>query len=260
MKVILNKGLEFRNEDESQLNQMKNIFTKSYGNVTAESETTFEYKIKSKQELESNVDFDFEKLTHLPFQTQIFYTKLDGMKCIRVNSHQQEISTDKKEVEAEADSELLGINCVQQAAKIANRGDFRHAQAYMKCTRKYWGNNTNNLSAAKEVKDNLRKIKGVYGMLQVQNDKEELQKLGEMDKEKEPEMQSMVGTSPPFMEKIMREDGTLNKEDSASMPKNNKISYKKPNVGGKRYRSKLDDEATSKLHNMNKFSSKRKKL
>jgi len=38
------------------------------GNVTSETEITFEYTLKKIKELAKMNDVDFEKLTHLPFQ------------------------------------------------------------------------------------------------------------------------------------------------------------------------------------------------
>ena len=119
MKVYLHKAMEFRNEEEELLNEKKNIFTKDYGNVTADSEHMFEYKVKSLEELQNSKEFELKDLKNLYFQTQIYYTKLDGMKCIRVNSHTQEISYDREEVEAEADADMIGANAVQQVAKLA---------------------------------------------------------------------------------------------------------------------------------------------
>ena len=154
MKIILHKGLEFRNEENDNLNAERNIFTKEMGNVTAESEVTFEYKVKDIEELEKANDYDINKLEQLPFQSQIQFTKLDGMRWIRVVTKVQLVSNDRKEVEAEANADVLGVNWVQQAAKLARRGSFRKAQAYMKNQKRYWDNNDNE-EARKEIKSNL---------------------------------------------------------------------------------------------------------
>jgi hypothetical protein len=225
MSVIIHKGLEFRNEDEENLNKEKNVLSKDLGNVTAESEMTFEYRIKPSEELEKATDFDIEKLTHLPFQTQIEFTKLDGMKCIRVITKVQEISNDREEVEREADAEILGVNCVQQAAKLARRGSFRKAQAYMKGQRKHWGDRATNKEAEKEVRTNLHKIQGTYAMLQQQNDMEEMY---ESDNE--------------------NDDMVL-----GSMPQSKTAATK-----GKKYKSKTNDVLSSNVHNMARFNKKRK--
>ena len=68
LKVKLHKGLEFRGEeDESVLSQDKTIMTKDVGNVTRDTELTFEYRIMSVKELIKMEDVDLEKLTKLPF-------------------------------------------------------------------------------------------------------------------------------------------------------------------------------------------------
>lgn len=174
MKVFIHKGLEFRNEEEEQLGKDKSVLTKIMGNVTADSEMTFEYRIKDAEVLKNAKEFDISKLTQLPFQTQIEYTKLDGMKCIRTITKVQEITNDRREVEAEANAEILGTNCIQQTAKLARRGSFRRAQAYMKGQRKHWGDNDNNREVGKEVRSHLHKVQNMYGMLQNQNDQEEM--------------------------------------------------------------------------------------
>jgi uncharacterized ubiquitin-like protein YukD len=184
MRVIIHKGLEFRNEEEENLNKDKNVLSKDFGNVTADSEMTFEYNVKSIEDLKMAAEFDISKLVQLPFQTQIEFTKLDGMKCIRVITKVQEVSNDRKEVEKEADAEILGVNCVQQAAKLARRGSFRRAQAYMKGQRAYWGENENE-EIQKEVRGNLHKMQDMYGMLQLQNNMEEELYLSDAEQEED---------------------------------------------------------------------------
>lgn len=227
MKVIIHKGLEFRNEEEENLNAQKNVLTRHLGNVTADSEMTFEYKVKDLEELEKAKDFDIEKLTQLPFQTQIEFTKLDGMKCIRVITKVQQISNDRKEVEAEVDADILGVNVVQQAARLARRGSFRHAQAYMKGQRKYWGENSNK-EATEEVRSNLHKMQKMYGQLQVQNNMEEMYCSDNEGDEDDDVMGAPVS------------------------------SMAKPKTTSKKYKSKLDDSISSNVHTFAKFSKKKK--
>lgn len=54
------------------------------GNVTEETEITFEYTLKKIRELAKMEDVDLTKIQAFPFQTQIEFTALDGSKCIRV--------------------------------------------------------------------------------------------------------------------------------------------------------------------------------
>ena len=85
-KVQLHKGLEFRNEDPLNLSTDKSVLTKDLGNVTQETEITFEYRLKSIKELVKMDDIDLTKISSFPFQAQITFTALDGSKCVRVIS------------------------------------------------------------------------------------------------------------------------------------------------------------------------------
>lgn len=230
MKVIIHKGLEFRNEEEENLNKEKNVLTKEFGNVTAESEMTFEYKVKVIEELEKATDFDIKTIPELPFQTQIEFTKLDGMKCIRVITKVQQVTNDRKEVEAEADVEVLGVNCVQQAAKLARRGSFRKAQAYMKGQRKYWGNNSNQ-AVTEEIRGNLHKMHGMYGMLQKQNDMEEMYQSDNEDADMD---DHVLGSAP-----------------------SSKMKAPEASKQSKKYKSKFTDKMSSEVHNFARFKKKK---
>jgi hypothetical protein len=46
-KIKLHKGLEFRNEDPANLSEDKTVLVRDLGNVTEETEFTFEYRLKS---------------------------------------------------------------------------------------------------------------------------------------------------------------------------------------------------------------------
>mmetsp|Transcript_23213 Transcript_23213/g.20586 ORF Transcript_23213/g.20586 Transcript_23213/m.20586 type:complete len:322 (+) Transcript_23213:215-1180(+) len=242
MKVYLHTAMEFRNEEEEFLNEQKNIFTKEYGNVTSDSEVTFEYKVKSVEELRKSKDFDIKNLSKIYFQTQIFYTKLDGMKCIKVSSHVQEISHDREELEKEADVEMIGVNFIQQSAKLGRGGKFMQAQAYMKGQQKYWKGRSNvGGKAPKEVKSHLRRGKGMYTMLKAQNEIEE-NEAQEDDKEEQSESNTL-----------------LKKDESSTMsiPKGGK-GYGM--CGAKRVKGKVNDEMVSKLNNGSKYNRKRKRM
>mmetsp|Transcript_9065 Transcript_9065/g.8528 ORF Transcript_9065/g.8528 Transcript_9065/m.8528 type:complete len:153 (+) Transcript_9065:551-1009(+) len=117
--VKLHKGLEFRNEDLVYLSDADTVLTKDIGNVTQNSEVTFEYKIKRVKELLLMDDIDLETLKTLPFQAQIYFKNRDGAECVRVLTHCIEIGSDRKEIENEANFEILGLNAIKQTSKLA---------------------------------------------------------------------------------------------------------------------------------------------
>ena len=87
-KVKMHKGLEFRNEDPVNLSQDKTLMVRQQGNVTEETEITFEYRLKPIKVLVKMEDIDLTQISHFPFQAQISYNALDGSKCVRVITNQ----------------------------------------------------------------------------------------------------------------------------------------------------------------------------
>ena len=104
---------------------------KQIGKAYEAQEITNEYSTKPAKELKKMNDIDFTKVNFFPFQAQIKYTTLDGMKCIRLITKLQKITFEKEEAKKEMDHNIISINAIQQSAKIAQRGDFRSAQANM---------------------------------------------------------------------------------------------------------------------------------
>lgn len=129
LRVKLHKGLTFRNEEGSNLTEDGSLLTRQIGNATDEQEVTVEYRMKKSEELQKMEDLDFTKIKQLPFQAQISYSSLDGMKCVRVITKFQEITFEKEEAKKEADYKVISVNAVQKTAQLAKQGDFRKAQA-----------------------------------------------------------------------------------------------------------------------------------
>lgn len=112
-KVKLHKGLQFRNENPINLSQDLSLLTREVGNVTQDTEITFEYTLKKVSELAKMEDIDLTQIKFFPFQTQITFTSLDGSKCIRVITELQNVSSDRNELEKNANFEILGKNAIQ---------------------------------------------------------------------------------------------------------------------------------------------------
>jgi hypothetical protein len=131
VKLLLHRGLFVRDDaaedpqHDSRLSQVE----RDVGNVTSESSFTFEFGVRTAEEM-AKLEIDTKNLKTLPFQLQIRYTKLNGMKCMRVISKEQPVTYDKQLAEREANIDVLGLNCVQQAAKIAQKGDYTRARLH----------------------------------------------------------------------------------------------------------------------------------
>lgn len=63
-QIKLHKALEFRNERAKDLSQGKSLLTKKIGNVTDDTEITFEYRLKSLSTLLRMKDINLTKMKH----------------------------------------------------------------------------------------------------------------------------------------------------------------------------------------------------
>ncbi len=103
VRFLLHQALSFRNEASDQ----SCVITRDVGNVGADTEQTFEFAPGSKIA-------QFPTLTQLPFQLQISYKRLDGIRCVRVISKFLPVTRERKIAEAQARVVNLNIrnNCV----------------------------------------------------------------------------------------------------------------------------------------------------
>lgn len=161
-KVKLHKGLQFRNEDPDSLSADMTLMVRDIGNVTEETEITFEYTLKKIRELARMEDIDLTKIKAFPFQAQIEFTALDGSKCIRVITDTQTISSNKEELQRKADFKIIGSNAMHHQMAFAKGGNHRFAQAYTKANKRFMmkGAATEEQRAIKEAY--VVKSKGIY--------------------------------------------------------------------------------------------------
>ena len=172
ISVKLHKALEFRNEDKNNLSNGNSDLIKHIGNATNETELYTEYTVKRSDDLiKLNIDLDAIKSVY--FQSIISYTNMEGNKCIRVITKEQELCTEKAKIQEQADFNIFSVNAIQQCSKQAKKGDYRHAQsnamAYKKVMKKNMEFDNYNAKNAKEnlimfnnnfceLNDNLQKL------------------------------------------------------------------------------------------------------
>ena len=172
-KVKLHKALEFRNEDLANLSADKSMLIRDVGNVTEESEITFEYRVKDPEELAKLADFDADKIEQIPFQTIIEYTKLDGMKCIRTITKVQQVTDDVEKAKQDVKVDILAVNAAQQASKLAMKGNFREAQAYSINQKNYIRSNLQSNNDVQMFNNWKHHMNDIYNDIHDQNNIEE---------------------------------------------------------------------------------------
>jgi len=107
-------------------NQRLSVYSKVVGNATADTELSFEYSVKSQTEFDK---LRLQQLERLPFQVQIEYTRLNGMKCMRVLSETRPVTQDKAVAERFSKLAIISSHVTQQTAKLAYDGDYTMARA-----------------------------------------------------------------------------------------------------------------------------------
>jgi len=102
----------------------ENTVTRIIGNVFEDSTEAWEFEAKSKEELKK---LDLQTNPSLPFQIQITYYRLDGMKCIRTLTETKSITFDKKVAQESLDYGILAMHNNVQSAKLAQQGLYMDA-------------------------------------------------------------------------------------------------------------------------------------
>ena len=73
-----------------------------------------------------------------------------------------EISNDKEEVEKDANFEILGVNAIQQSAKLARLGEFKKAQINAKAWDKRMTNAAKQDSQVEQLKNYRDNVNEMY--------------------------------------------------------------------------------------------------
>eukprot|EP00005_Dracoamoeba_jomungandri_P012139 CAMPEP_0174266078 /NCGR_PEP_ID=MMETSP0439-20130205/28853_1 /TAXON_ID=0 /ORGANISM="Stereomyxa ramosa, Strain Chinc5" /LENGTH=814 /DNA_ID=CAMNT_0015352839 /DNA_START=40 /DNA_END=2481 /DNA_ORIENTATION=+ len=121
-KMILHESMVM-NEVVDGVEVEQTELEKDVGIATTGTSLTFDYHVKNPKLLDKNIKY-------LPFQVQISFTRLNGMRMVRVITKRQRITRDRAVAEKKVNQEILGINTVRKAAQYARHGDYETARLY----------------------------------------------------------------------------------------------------------------------------------
>jgi hypothetical protein len=123
LSAFLPKGFIFKNPDRASKEPF--ILLKDIGTITGESDITLEYGIEQKDK----ADKVLSKAERVPFQLQIKYTKKDKSKHIRIVNAWLNITGDRTVAQKDCNVSILGLNAIQQTAKIGQTGNANAARS-----------------------------------------------------------------------------------------------------------------------------------
>lgn len=106
---ILHKALYIKNDEN--FNSEESFAMKEIGNVTKETEVTFEFGLRDSS------DIDIKIIKELPFQLKISYKALNGSKVLRVLTKLKKITEDRKQAEDYTDRSILALHLAQSSSR-----------------------------------------------------------------------------------------------------------------------------------------------
>jgi len=121
VKVLLHQALAFRDEEDVT----GNVLERQIGNVTGSSELSFEFSTKNTEQLEQ---LGVVEGGQVPFQTQIWFTRQDGSRCMRVITHAKPLTADVETAESDVNTSLLQSHAAKRSASWAQSGDYTSAR------------------------------------------------------------------------------------------------------------------------------------
>ncbi|CAF2827379.1 unnamed protein product [Rotaria sp. Silwood2] len=112
--LVLHRGLYIRDPDnpDGKLDKIK----RDIGNVTKQTEVSFEFGIRHKQELKDKYNIDLDQIKQLPFQVQVIYTAADGNKALRVLTQLKETTENREIAEVNAYRSVIADNHIRSTA------------------------------------------------------------------------------------------------------------------------------------------------
>lgn len=158
--VNLHKALSFRNQEEIYLKKPTQL-VKQLGSVTDQTIFTFEYTTKNT-----------ENLTKIPFQVTVDHRKMNGMRCVLVDTQLFEISEDQDEIMKEADFEVIARNVQIRTAQLVKQGQYSEARKNVDMWQGYMMNNVNNHAQMVEVQNLAEKVNPISSQLRVIEEEE----------------------------------------------------------------------------------------
>ena len=105
------------------------------GNVTEETDTSFEFNARSSSELKSLGCDDVESL---PFQVQITYNRLDGSQYVRIITNVQKTTKDIDVANQHADYSVLASHAEQVCSRMAKNGSYAASRGAARTWNQYF--------------------------------------------------------------------------------------------------------------------------
>ena len=158
--VNLHKALSFRNQEALYLKKPTQL-VRQLGSVTPQTIFTFEYCV-------GNV----ENMSKVPFQITVDHRKMNGMRCVLVDTQLFEICENQEEIMRDADFEVIARNVQLRTAQLVKQGQYSEARKNVDMWQGYMMSNVNNHEQHIQVQNLARDVAPVSHQLRVIEEEE----------------------------------------------------------------------------------------
>ena len=173
--VNLHKFLGFRNQEAIYLKKPTHLF-KKLGSVTEQTIFTFEYVVNNLE--------GAQKLGKVPFQVTVDHRKMNGMRCVLVDTQLFEISENQEEMLREADFEVLSRNVQQRTAELVKKGQYSEARKNVDMWQGYMHSNASSNVQRTQVEKFSKNSKPISEKLREIEEEEEVEHVGPVEMQK----------------------------------------------------------------------------
>lgn len=163
--VNLHKALGFRNQEAIFLKKPTQL-VKQLGSVTEQTLFTFEYTVQNME--------NAEKLNKVPFQVTVDHRKMNGMRCVLVDTQLFEVCENQAEIMKDADFEVIARNVQLRTAQLVKQGQYSEARKNVDMWQGYMMSNVSNVSQQMHVQNFANEAKPISHQLRIIEEEEEL--------------------------------------------------------------------------------------
>jgi hypothetical protein len=126
-------------EESSSCVRKTSRSVKDVGNAMNDTEIFFEYQVRS-----SDAAAVAKTAEAIPFQVQIYYTRLDGSKCVRVITQNKPVTADQNLAARQMDASIVAASSAQKCANMAQAGKYSKARSAMRANQQWFAQHTFN--------------------------------------------------------------------------------------------------------------------
>ncbi len=130
LRIVVNHFFEILHADPNDISKDKTILTQNFGNFTADTELTFDFRqILNEEAVTKGVSLNILSRKRLPMQVQLTCINPSGEKFIQVINDYREVTQDRNQLLSETNFSLFSSSTLQKVSKLIKEDSLTEAEA-----------------------------------------------------------------------------------------------------------------------------------